>query len=341
MAGGIGSRLWPVSTPEMPKQFIDILGVGRTLIQLTVDRFSPVCPMDNVWIVTSRRYVDIVRRQLPEIPEENILAEPEPRNTAPCIAYACRKIAMRNPDANVVVASSDAIILDNVKFIDAVRKALDFTEAGGTIVTVGITPTRPETGYGYIHAAGAQEGCVGKVSEFREKPDLKTAESYLEDGGFFWNAGIFIWNLNTIDEQLRKYAPQISAVMDELAPSFYTEREQTELERLFGRCDKISVDYAVMEKSDEIYVIPCNPGWSDLGSWGSVRTHIDMDADGNAVVGSDVRMFGCKDCIVHTSGCVTVIIEGLEGYAVASKGGNLLVCRLSEEQHIKDFLASK
>ena len=341
MAGGIGSRLWPVSTPEMPKQFIDVLGTGRTLIQLTVDRFKGVCPMENFWVVTSGRYVDIVRAQLPGIPEDNILAEPEPRNTAPCIAYACWKISQRHPDANIVVTPSDAIVIDREKFVADIRKALAFTEDSGNIVTVGITPVRPETGYGYIHSPGAGEGKICKVSGFREKPDLETAGKYLAEGGFFWNAGIFIWNVRTIETQMRRFAPQIASVMDELAPSFYTRDESAELARLFGRCEKISIDYAVMEKSDDIYVIADNPGWSDLGSWGAVREHIGMDAAGNAVVGDDVRLFGCSGCVVQAEGCGTVVLEGLDGYVVARRGDDLLVCRLSEEQHIKEFSAQK
>ena len=341
MAGGIGSRLWPVSTPEMPKQFIDVLGVGKTLIQLTVERFEGICPPDSFWVVTSEKYVDIVRQQLPDIPEDNILAEPEPRNTAPCIAYACWKIAGRHPAANIVVTPSDAVVLDRARFTADIRKALEFTDCSGNIVTVGITPVRPETGYGYIHSSDASEGCISKVSEFREKPDLPTAERYLADGSFFWNAGIFIWNVRTITSQIREFAPGIADIMDRLAPSFYTEREKEDLAALFPQCEKISIDYAVMEKSDSIYVIPDNLQWSDLGSWGSVRTHMEKDASGNSSVGDDVRLFDCRDCIVHAEGVGTVVVEGLEGYIVASRNGNVLVCRLSEEQHIKEYSAKR
>ncbi len=341
MAGGIGSRLWPVSTPGMPKQFIDVLGVGKSLIQLTVERFSGICPVQNFWVVTSGKYVGTVKAQLPDIPSDNILAEPEPRNTAPCIAYACWKIAARHPEANIVVTPSDAIVMDMEKFVSDVRKALDFTESSGSIVTMGITPARPETGYGYIHAAGAAEGEISKVSGFREKPDLATARAYLDEGGFFWNAGIFVWNAETVSVQMRRFAPQIAGIMDELAPSFYSDREAAELSRLFPRCDRISIDYAVMERSDDIYVIPDNPGWSDLGSWGAVRSHMAQDAAGNASVGEDVRLFGCSNCIVHAEGGGTVVAEGLDGYIIARRGDNMLVCRLSEEQRIKEFSALK
>lgn len=341
MAGGIGSRLWPVSTPALPKQFIDVLGVGKTLIQLTVERFLPVCPVENFWVVTSRGYVDMVRRQLPEIPEEHILAEPEARNTAPCIAYACRKIAARYPEANIAVTPSDALVLDTAGFAKTIATALEATCGTSRIVTVGISPSRPETGYGYIHAENAVDGEVCKVSEFREKPDLETAKAYLADGNFYWNAGIFIWSAATINSQIRKYVPGIASIMDELEPSFYTGEEDLELARLFPECEKVSIDYAVMEKSEDIFVVTADPGWSDLGSWGSVKTHIMPDNDGNSVVGEDVRMFGCKDCIVHAADAKTVVVDGLDGYIVAEKGGNILVCRISEEQHIKEFSAAK
>ncbi len=339
MAGGIGSRLWPLSTPDVPKQFIDVLGVGRTLIQLTADRFAPVCRPQNFWVVTGERYVSLVREQLPDIPADQILAEPEGRNTAPCIAYAAWKIQQKDPEANIVVTPADALVLKTFAFADTIKKALTFTEVYDAVVTVGITPSRPETGYGYIHAAEAVQGKVVKVSEFKEKPDLPTAEAYLADGHYFWNAGIFVWKASTIMEEMRTYAPQIAGVMDRLAPSFGTEGETAALKELFPTCEKVSIDYAVMEKSDLIHVIAADLGWSDLGSWGSIKEHLEPDADGNTVVGGDVRLFGCKDCFVHAAEEKTVVVEGLEGYIVAESNGRLLVCRLSEEQRIKEFSA--
>ena len=341
MAGGIGSRLWPLSTPERPKQFIDILGVGKSLIQLTVERFLPVCASDKFWVVTSEKYVDIVREQLPDIPSDQILAEPEARNTAPCIAYACWKIAQRYPAANIVVTPADALVLRTAEFADAIQKALAVTDGTDAIVTVGITPTRPETGYGYIYAAEAVPGEVVKVSAFKEKPDAATAEAYLADGHYFWNAGIFVWNVKTITRQLRAYAPQIAGVMDTIAPALFTDAEASVLRKLFPTCEKISIDYAVMEKSRNIHVIAGDFAWSDLGSWGSIKTHIEPDVDGNTVVGGDVRLFGCKDCFVHASGEKTVVVEGLDGYIVAESADRLLVCRLSEEQRIKEFSSEK
>ena len=339
MAGGIGSRLWPLSTPEVPKQFIDILGVGRSLIQLTTDRFAPVCAPDHFWVVTGERYVDLVKEQLSAIPADQILAEPEGRNTAPCIAYASWKIRQKDPEANIVVTPADALVLKTQEFAQTIAKALAFTEERDAIVTVGITPTRPETGYGYIHASEALQGQPVKVSEFKEKPDLDTALQYLQDGHYFWNAGIFVWNVQTIIRELSAYAPQIAGVMDRLAPSFFTPQEASELKRLFPTCEKVSIDYAVMEKSPNIYVIAEDLSWSDLGSWGSIQTHLKADEDGNAVVGKDVRLFDCRNCFVHTADEKTVVVEGLDGYIVSESKDRLLVCRLSQEQHIKEFSA--
>ena len=339
MAGGIGSRLWPLSTPDIPKQFIDVLGVGRTLLQLTVDRFAPLCAPGNFWVVTGERYAHLVREQLPDIPGEQILCEPEGRNTAPCIAYASWKIQQKDPEANIVVTPADALVMKTAEFAATIGKALAFTAERDAVVTVGITPSRPETGYGYIHAAEALHGQLVKVSEFKEKPDLDTAIGYLEDGHYFWNAGIFVWNVHTIVQELRNYAPQIAAVMDALSPSFFTEKEQAELRRLFPTCEKISIDYAVMEKSPRIYVIAEDLAWSDLGSWGSIMTHLKADEDGNTVIGADVRLHGCRDCIVHTAEEKTVVVEGLDGYIVAESKDRLLICRLSQEQHIKEYSA--
>ena len=341
MAGGIGSRLWPASTPETPKQFIDVLGVGKSLIQLTVERFRPLCCMENFWVVTSGRYVELVKSQLPDIPAGNILAEPQPRNTAPCIAYSCWKIAAQHPEANIVVTPADALVLDKDAFVRTISSALDFTSASRGIVTVGIVPSRPETGYGYICAGKAEYGKVTKVQAFKEKPDIETARKYISEGNYFWNAGIFVWKADVIISQFRTFAPGIAGIMDRLSPALNTEREQEVLEELFPQCEKISIDYAVMEKSPDIYVIAADLGWSDLGSWGSVKSHIGTDGDGNAVVGNNVRLFHCKNSIVHLPSVKMAVIEGLEGYIVAEKNGALIVCRLDDEQNIKEYSSGK
>ena len=256
MAGGIGSRFWPMSTPEVPKQFIDVLGTGRTMIQMTYDRFckgeGALCKPQNVWIVTSEKYVDLVRGQLPEVPEANILPEPASRNTAPCIAYACWKIARVNPDSNIVVSPADAFVLDSAEYRRVIGTALSLTASSTRIFTVGIKPLRPETGYGYIETGETLGEEAFKVTAFKEKPDAPTAAKYIRDGRYLWNAGIFVWKLSTITAALREYAPGICAIMDRIAESFGTPDESAVLGELFPQCEKISIDYAVMEKSPDI-----------------------------------------------------------------------------------------
>ena len=337
MAGGVGSRFWPMSTPEYPKQFVDVLGTGKTMIQMTVERFAPLCPMSNFWVVTSEPYVAMVREQLPEIPVENIIAEPCARNTAPCIAYACWKIRMSDPYANIVVTPADAMVQDVNEFRKVIGHALDFTAAGCRIVTVGITPTRPETGYGYIKEGEHVVDGIHKVQSFREKPSLEVAQSYLDEGGYLWNAGIFVWKAQTITDAIRTHAPSLAALMDQMAQSFYSEEEHDAVARLFPTCEKISIDYAVMEKADNIYTIPADFGWSDLGTWGSLWTLKEKTEEGNAIVGEDVRMIDSKDCIVHAPGSKSVVLQGLEDSIVVERDGRLLICKLSEEQRIKDF----
>lgn len=337
MAGGIGSRLWPLSTPSYPKQFIDVMGVGKSLIQLTVDRFRGICADENIWVVTSQKYVEIVKKQLPMVQDEHILAEPEPRNTAPCIAYACWKIKAKDEEANIVVTPSDALVIDTAEFQRTIRAALAYTEAGNAIVTLGMKPSRPETGYGYIEATDEfATDEIRKAKEFKEKPDIVTAKEYLKAGNFFWNAGIFVWNVNTIVTELRRFAPQITNIMDELSPALYTDQETSKLKELFPKCDKISIDYAVMEKSSNVYVLPAEFGWSDLGSWGSLHTLLPMDEGKDAVVGN-VILHNCTNTIVHTADEKKTVIVGLKDYIVSEKSGQLLICPLSDEQHIKEY----
>ena len=271
MAGGIGSRLYPLSTPEHPKQFVDILGTGKSLIRMTYERFLHVDPQARFWILTSSKYIHFIQEQLPEIPLEQVLAEPVARNTAPCIAYACWKIKRKYPDANIVVTPSDAYVPDCEAFARTINTALDFTRESRAIVCIGIEPRSPHTGYGYIQCALAEEGKVSKVEAFKEKPDLQTAQSYLAKGGYWWNAGIFVWNVRTIEAELRANAPRICSVMDALSPSLYTPQEEQALEELFPTCEKISIDYAVMEKSSEVYTTPASWIWSDLGSFEAIE----------------------------------------------------------------------
>lgn len=338
MAGGIGSRLWPISTPDLSKQFIDVMGCGKSLLQSTIDRFLPICPIDHIWIVTNARDAVTVHELFPFLLDDHILAEPEARSTAPCIGYACWKICKKYPNANIVVTPSDALVLDNNEFHRVIESALQFTEKNTAIVTIGIKPDRPETGYGYICADDdTRLNELTKVRAFKEKPDHATATLYLNAGNYFWNAGIFIWNTNTITAAFRKYTPHLACLMDQMAVDFYTDREKDTLARLFPLCDKISIDYAVMEKADYIYTIPADFGWSDLGSWNTLYTMLDKDADGNAVVGANVKLINCKNCIVHTSGKKKVVIEGLEESIVAERDGQLLVCKKYEDKRIQEF----
>ena len=271
MAGGVGSRFWPLSTPEYPKQFIDILGCGRTLIQLTVDRFKGICPMSNFWVVTNAKYVDIVKQQLPDIPADHILAEPAARNTAPCIAWACWSIKKEDPRANVVVTPADAVVMNPEEFRRVISNALEFTDSNNAIVTIGIKPSRPETGYGYVEASDIVCGEICKVNAFKEKPDHETAEKYLKAGNFLWNAGIFVWNIDTITDCIIKYKPLIAEQMDEIVNS---QSSDSKLEEIFPQCEKISIDFAVMEPASKdaiVYTHPADFGWSDLGNWASAK----------------------------------------------------------------------
>lgn len=338
MAGGIGSRFWPISVPEYPKQFIDVLGIGKSLLQLTVERFQDICPTENVWVVTSKKYVNIVRSQIPQLPEQHILAEPVGRNTAPCIAYACWKIKQKDACANLVVTPSDALIIQTNEFTRCIQTALNKTKDSSAIVTLGIHPTRPETGYGYIAACEEQDSeGIHRVKAFKEKPNLEVARKYIENGNYYWNAGIFVWNINTVTTALKQFAPQIASVMDELNPFLYTENEPDALARLFPTCEKISIDYAVMEKSSDIFVLPATFEWSDLGNWSSLHTQLPHDKNNNATVGNHIKLFDCQNCIVHTTENQQVVLEGLNGYIVAQKENKLLVCRLENEQMIKEF----
>ena len=341
MAGGIGSRFWPMSTPERPKQFVDVLGTGRTFIQMTVDRFKGILPAENVWVVTSQAYKDIIAEQLPEVPCGNILLEPCRRNTAPCIAYAAWRIKSIDPKATIVVSPSDHLVLDTPEFQRVVKSAMDFASTSDAIVTLGMKPTRPETGYGYIQTdmscPSARNKEIYRVDSFREKPDLATAEKYIRKPNMLWNAGIFIWNVSTIVNALRVYAPEINEVFENLLPLYGTDKEQEAINENFPKCESISVDYAILEKSEEIYCFPANFGWSDLGTWGSLRENVKRDNNGNAVIGNNVQTYETRDCVIHCCEEHRVVVQGLDGYIVAEKDNTLLICKLSEEQRIKQF----
>lgn len=341
MAGGVGSRFWPMSTAERPKQFIDVLGVGRTLFQLTYDRFEGICDPKNVWVVTNERYAAIVHEQLPEIPLENILKEPCRRNTAPCIAYVSWRIKNADPKANIVVAPSDHIVTNPTEFRRVITACLKFTSESDAIVTLGMKPTRPETGYGYIEADLAQSSARNKgiyrVVKFREKPELETAIKYIQQSNFLWNAGIFIWSANTIINAFRVYEPSLARIFDRIRDKLGTPEEQKSIDEVYPDCENISVDYAIMEKADEIFVCPASFGWSDLGTWGSLLIQSKKDLYGNAVIGGNVDLYDTKNSIINVHDAKKVVVQGLEGYIVAEHDGVLLICQLSEEQRIKQF----
>ena len=336
-----GSRFWPMSTEEKPKQFIDVLGVGRSLLQLTFDRFKGICNPENVWVLTNKNYADLVHEQLPEVPVGNILREPSRRNTAPCIAYVSWRIKNADTKANIVVTPSDHIVADTAEFRRVVTQCLKFTSESDAVVTLGMNPTRPETGYGYIQAdlrsPSVRNKEIFRVDQFREKPDLTTAKQYVKQNNFFWNAGIFIWSASTIINAFRIYAPSIAKIFDDIREKLGTEEEQALIDERYPECESISVDYAIMEKAEEIFVCPADFGWSDLGTWGSLLLQSQRDLYGNAAIGGNVSLYDTKNCIIHATEEKKVVVQGLDGYIVAEKNDTLLICKLSEEQRIKLF----
>ena len=378
MAGGVGSRFWPMSTEEKPKQFLDVLGIGKTLLQQTVARFKTIAPAENILIVTSSKYKKLVIAQCPELLESNILLEPCMRNTAPCIAYAAYKIKSLNSDANIVVAPSDHLITNEAEFIRIIENGLDFTANNETLLTLGIQPHRPETGYGYIQAdsitnydpdnyregitnekgtsqtssesllpplGGTQGGVLAergvcKVAAFKEKPDLKTAKEYLASGDFFWNSGIFLWSLKSIIKAFENDLPEVAALFAKGETLYNTDQEQAFIDEMFPTCMNISIDYAVMEKADNIYVQPADFGWSDLGTWGSLWEKRERCEQGNTIVGDKVHVFEASNCIVNMPKGKKVVIQGLDDYIVVEDNETLLICKKEEEQRIKEFRAA-
>ena len=345
MAGGVGSRFWPMSTEDKPKQFIDVLGSGRTLLQSTFDRFKGIIPSDNVWVVTNRKYFELVKQQLPSIPVGNILLEPCRRNTAPCVCYVSWRIKAKDPKANIVVAPSDHLITDVVEFQRVIKECLKFTSETDAIVTLGMKPTEPHTGYGYIEADLSSNSARNKelyrVNSFHEKPKLELAKQYLAQNNYFWNAGIFIWSVETIVNAFRVYAPAMNKIFESMLSIYGTDKEQEEIDRRYPECEKISVDYAILEKAEEIFVCPADFGWSDLGSWDSLHAHTEHDLYKNSCIGPNIKVYDSRNCIVHTTEEKQVIVQGLDGYIVAESNNTLLVCKISEGQNIKKYLGEE
>ena len=344
MAGGIGSRFWPRSRTACPKQFLDILGTGRSLLQQTWDRFSKICPQENIYIVSGTQYKDLIHQQLPEINSNNVLLEPMRRNTAPCIAYACYKIMAKNPMANIVVSPSDHFIGDISGFINTVERGLEFTASNNSLLTIGIKPTRPETGYGYIQIDGAYSDNpleiehITKVKTFTEKPILEMAKTFIETKEFFWNSGIFIWNVQSLVMAMKTYQPDIDNLFASGKDVYNTDKESDFINKIYSECTSISIDNGIMECATNVYVIPAKFPWSDLGTWGSLYENSSQDSDGNVIVGTKVFTDNTSGCIISSSDAKLMIVNGLKDYIVAEADGMILIIPKKDEQSIKNIV---
>ena len=342
MAGGIGSRFWPMSKSSFPKQFLDILGTGETLIQQTFNRLERICPPENILIVTNTNYKNLCLEQLPNVVESNILCEPAMRNTAPCVAYAAFKIQSMNEDANMIIAASDHIILKEDEFVRVTNDCLDIVAKNDVLLTLGITPSRPDTGYGYIqfsedNLSGSKK--ARKVKTFTEKPNQELALNFLDSGDFLWNSGMFIWSAKSITLAYRKHLRDMHDIFDEGKQFYNTINEKEFIDRVFPACKNISIDYGIMEKSENVYVYPADFGWSDLGTWGSLYSHLELDEYKNTIQGNNVMMYDSSDNLVKVSDDKLVVLQGLQGYIVVENEGTILVCKKEDEQKIKQFVA--
>jgi len=338
MSGGVGSRFWPFSKEQKPKQFLDFFGTGRSLLQSTFDRFKPIFPVENIFIVTNDAYAEITRQQLPELSDSQILKEPMRRNTAPCVAFACYRIRAIDPNANIVVAPSDHLILKEDQFIADIKKGLEFVAKNPVLLTLGIKPSRPETGYGYIQVSEEHIDGIHKVKTFTEKPDRELAQKFYESGEFVWNSGIFLWNVNTILEAFKNYLPDVFNKFNEGKDLFNTPKEKEFIDACFPVCPNISIDYGIMEKAENVYVITSDFGWSDLGTWGSLHEMAEKDENNNASLNCKALYFESYGNIVAMSDGKVVVVQGLEDYIVAESDNALLICKKSEEQRIKHFV---
>jgi mannose-1-phosphate guanylyltransferase len=342
MAGGIGSRFWPLSRTSKPKQFIDILGTGKTLLQQTFSRMSRICPSENITIVTSQIYRNIVFEQLPLISDDQIILEPMRRNTAPCISFANYKIKQKNPNAIVIVAPSDHLILNEDKFVETINSVIGFASKSNALITLGIKPNRPETGYGYIQVGkpvDKHSPNLKKVKTFTEKPNLELAKVFVESGEFYWNSGLFIWSLDSIIKAFEKHLPEVDGLFKEISTQFGSPNESLLVEQAYSECRNVSIDYGVMEKAENVYVVCSEFGWSDLGTWGSLYSHSNKDKEQNAINGKNVMVYDSKNTLVNVPDNKLVILQGLEDYIVVESDEILLVCKMKDEQEIKRFVS--
>ena len=342
MAGGIGSRFWPMSRTASPKQFLDVLGTGETLIQQTVNRFRKICPIENVYVVTNDLYREMVKEQIPDLSYDQILCEPARRNTAPCIAYANFKIQTINPNANIVVAPSDHIILKEDVFVEVIESALEATANNDWLITLGIEPSRPDTGYGYIqydkNHTDERDHRIHKVKTFTEKPKLELAEKFIESGDFLWNAGIFVWSLKSIQKAFDTHLSDVNNTFKEGIETYNTKNETLFIEQAYSICKNISIDYGVLEKANNVFVLSSDFGWSDLGTWGSLYAIREKDANMNTIVGKNVMTYDTKNTIVNVKDDRLVVLQGLDDYIVVDEKNMLLVCKKSDEQSIRQIV---
>lgn len=342
MAGGIGSRFWPMSTPEIPKQFLDVLGIGKSLIQMTYERLLHVSPVENIYILTNQDYKDIVLKQLPDLTPDQVLTEPQRKNTAPCIAYAAAKIHSINPNANLIVSPADHLIIQQENFAETIRTAVAVAQ-NGRIATIGIKPVRPDTGYGYIEFDASKNvgpNSVVAVDQFREKPNLETAQAFLNAGNFYWNSGIFIWKSQTVLDALKAFQPKLHQLFANDLSFYNTPQEQEKVNYCFEACEDISIDFAVMEHAKNIDIVLSNFDWSDLGTWGSLDSHLHHDANGNSTIGANTHIFNSEDCIINIEDGMTAVIDSLKGYIVIQSQDRLMILKKENEQELKQFVAS-
>lgn len=339
MAGGVGSRFWPVSTTEFPKQFHDMLGAGSTLIQKTFSRLSKIIPAENILILTNERYNDLVLEQLPMVKQEQVLLEPAMRNTAPCILYASLKIKKENPNAVMVVAPSDHWIEDEAAFANNLQQCFDFCQKENALMTLGIHATFPNTGFGYIEFDKLDANPIKKVNQFREKPNYETAKSFLEAGNFLWNGGIFIWSVNSITEAFEKFQPQMNALFQQGLDSYNTPNEKEFINTNYAHSENVSIDYAVMEKAKNVYVLSATFDWNDLGTWGQLHEKLDKDENNNGVINAKVVLENASNNIVRSDGNKLIVIDGLHDYIIVDKEDVLLIYPKSKEQDIKRITA--
>lgn len=335
MAGGVGSRFWPGSREARPKQFLDMLGTGKSLLRLTFERFLPICPADHIFVVTNAIYKDLVKEQLPELSENQILCEPSRNNTAPCVCYTALKLADLDPAANFVIAPSDHIVLKEAAFLEKIQTALDFASENNALITLGIQPTRPDTGYGYIQMDQPVEHRIFKVKRFAEKPDLATAEAFLKSGEYLWNAGIFVWNVKSILDAYQQHAPDIYELLAQGNGLWNGADEQTFIDHYYPKSRNVAVDVAIMEKARNVYTLPSEFGWSDLGTWASLYLELPKDEQENAITGGMALPLDSSDCLIRTPAGKLTVIKDLHNYIIVDEGDVLLIYPKSKEQEIK------